>query len=128
MLQLLNQEEIHFFILPPPQPHDFTHPLPLQHILSSHKMYKALFFYAIFASAILAIAKPIEGNLKLEGLNNKIRSGAIAVANPGRPSDSRIQRVVSKDGVILNAGEEMVTPNGEVVDREGRPVGRRVGV
>ncbi|KAL0636491.1 hypothetical protein Q9L58_004541 [Maublancomyces gigas] len=91
-------------------------------------MYKAIFFYAIFASAILAIAKPIEGNLKLEGLNNKIRSGAIAVANPGRPSDSRIQRVVSKDGVILNAGEEMVTPNGEVVDREGRPVGRRVGV
>lgn len=90
-------------------------------------MYKTILFSALFASAILATAKPIDGNLNLEGLSNKIRSGAIAVANPGRPSDSRIQRVVSKDGVILNADEGMVSPNGQVVDREGRPVGRRVG-
>lgn len=45
---------------------------------------------------------PIKGNLSLEGLSNKIRSGAVAVANPARPSDLRVQRVVSQDGVIVD--------------------------
>lgn len=45
---------------------------------------------------------PINGNLSLEGLSNKIRSGAVAVANPARPSDLRVQRVVSQDGVIVD--------------------------
>lgn len=49
-----------------------------------------------------AAPAPINGNLSLEGLSNKIRSGAVAVANPARPSDLRVQRVVSQDGVIVD--------------------------
>lgn len=57
----------------------------------------------LFAITITSAAPaPINGNLSLEGLSNKIRSGAIAVANPARPSDSRVQRVVSQDGVIVD--------------------------
>lgn len=58
----------------------------------------------LFLAAVLSttLAAPIDGNLSLEGLSNKIRSGAIAVANPARPSDSRVQRIVSQDGVIVS--------------------------
>lgn len=84
-------------------------------------MYKVIFLCATFACAVLAAATPIEGNLNLEGLNNKIRSGAVAVANSGHPSDSRIQRVASKDGVIIDATEVFAGPNG-LVDRAGRKV------
>lgn len=85
-------------------------------------MYKSILTTVFLALAILATARPLDGNLSLEGMSNKIRSGSIAIANPARPSDSRIQRVVSKDGAILRAEREGATigPNGEILD-QGRP-------
>lgn len=82
-------------------------------------MYKVLLFCAI-AFAALTVARPLESGLDLEGLSNKIRSGAVAIANPSRPSDARVQRVVSQDGVIRNLDEDVIGPNGEVVEQGGR--------
>lgn len=59
-------------------------------------------FLLLLAAIGTSLAAPLDSGLSLEGLSNKIRSGAIAVANPARPSDSRIQRVVSQDGVIVS--------------------------
>lgn len=79
---------------------------------------------ALFVFAAFTASKPIEGNLNLEGLSNKIRSGAVAIANPARPSDSRVQRIVSKDGIVINQNGEAVGPNGEIIDQDGRVIGQ----
>lgn len=53
---------------------------------------------AAITAIATAAALPINGGLTREGINNKLRSGSIAIANNRHPSDVRWERVVQHNG------------------------------
>jgi hypothetical protein len=65
---------------------------------------KFLLFTVLVALAVEC--RPAPALDSLEGLSNRIRTGAVAIANPAHPKDSRIQRITSKDGEVIRVQNE----------------------
>ncbi|KAH8146927.1 uncharacterized protein LAJ45_09007 [Morchella importuna] len=65
-----------------------------------------LFLLYIALAALAVECRPAPALDSLEGLPNRIRTGAVAIANPTHPKDSRIQRITSKDGEVIRVQNE----------------------
>ncbi|KAI5843342.1 hypothetical protein DFP73DRAFT_632188 [Morchella snyderi] len=96
--------------LPSPPPHLDITTIPVLTIKTNiSTMYTTTIFNFLLFAVLTALAvecRPAPALDSLEGLSNRIRTGAVAIANPAHPKDSRIQRITSKDGEIVRVQNE----------------------